>query len=124
MERAAMQAAQIEKRVKNLTRQGSGAYGNAASRIEGFIHSKGMVSCLNDAELDAWFAQQAREFDRTKRQALLQQIQQKVYDEARFLPICELTALHASGPRVAVSGLGLIPLFAYSGPYKDVQLKF
>jgi hypothetical protein len=24
---------------------------------------------------------------------------------------------------VAVSGLSLIPLFAYSGPYEDVQLK-
>ena len=53
----------------------------------------------------------------------LPKIQQKVYDEARFMPIWELTALHASGPRVAVSGLGLIPLFAYSGPYEDPQLK-
>lgn len=67
MERAAGQAAQLDKTVKNLTRQGS--------------------------------------------------------DEARFLPIWELTALHATGPRVAVSGLGLIPLFAFSGPYEDVQLK-
>jgi len=24
---------------------------------------------------------------------------------------------------VAVSGIGLIPLFAFSGPYEDVQLK-
>ena len=46
-----------------------------------------------------------------------------MYDEARFLPSWELTVLHASGPRVAVSGLGMIPLFAYSGPYEDVQLK-
>ncbi len=49
-------------------------------------------------------------------------MQRKLYDEARFLPIWELTALHATGPRVAVSGLGLIPLFAFSGPYEDVQL--
>ena len=41
MERAAMQAAQKEKKVKNLTRQGSGAPGNAATRIEAFIYSKG-----------------------------------------------------------------------------------
>ena len=30
---------------------------------------------------------------------------------------------HASGPRAAVSGLGLIPLFIYSGPFEDVQVK-
>ena len=37
--------------------------------------------------------------------------------------IWELGGLGASGPRVAVSGLGLIPLYAFSGPYEDVQLK-
>jgi peptide/nickel transport system substrate-binding protein len=123
MERAAIQAAQKEKTVKNLTRQGSGAYGNAATRIEGFIYSKGTNSFIQDPEIDAWFVQQGTELDRQKRQALLQKIQQKVYDDARFIPIWELSFLCASGPRVAVSGLGLIPLFAYSGPYEDVQLK-
>ena len=54
---------------------------------------------------------------------LLHKIQQKLYDEARFMPIWELGFLCASGPRAAVSGLSLIPLFAYSGPYEDVQLK-
>ena len=65
----------------------------------------------------------ARRNDRQKREAVLHRIQQKVHDEARFMPIWELSFLCASGPRVAVSGLGLIPLFAYSGPYEDVQLK-
>jgi hypothetical protein len=55
---------------------------------------------------------------------LLHQIQQKLYDEARFIPVWELGFRCASGPRVAVSGMGLIPTFAYSGPYEDVQLKF
>jgi hypothetical protein len=50
-------------------------------------------------------------------------IQQKVYDEAYFMPIWELGFLCASGPRVAVSGLGLISVFIYSGPYEDVRLK-
>lgn len=61
--------------------------------------------------------------DPTGREALLHQIQQKLYDEVRFIPIWELGGRHASGPRVAVSGVGLIPLFAFSGPYEDVQLK-
>jgi hypothetical protein len=54
---------------------------------------------------------------------LLHKIQQKLYDEARFIPIWELAFLCASGPRAAVSGMGMIPMFAYSGPYEDVQLK-
>ena len=123
MERAASQAAQKDKKVKNLTRIGSGAPGNAATRIEAFIYSKGTFSFLKDPEIDAWFEQQSVERDRKKRQELLFKIQQKVYDEAYFMPLWELGFLCASGPRVAVSGLGLIPLHVYSAPYEDVQLK-
>ena len=47
-ERAAMQAAQREKRVKNLTRMGSGAPGNAATRVEAFMTSTGIQSFLKD----------------------------------------------------------------------------
>ena len=118
-----MQAAQRDKKVKNLTRIGSGAPGNAATRIEAFIYSKGTSSFLKDPEIDQWFEQQMVERDRKKREELLYKIQQKVYDEAYFIPLWELGFLCASGPRVAVSGLGIIPLHVYSGPYEDVQLK-
>jgi peptide/nickel transport system substrate-binding protein len=123
MERAAHQAALREKTYKNLAFQGSGAYGNAATRLDAFVYSKGQQSWIKDAEIDTWYTQQAAERNRQKRQALLHQIQQKLYDEARFIPIWELGFLCASGPRAAVSGMGLIPTFAYSGPYEDVQLK-
>jgi peptide/nickel transport system substrate-binding protein len=123
LERAAMMGAQKEKKVKNLTRQGSGAPGNAATRIEAFIYSKGAQSFLKDPEIDQWFEQQSVERDRKKREELLHKIQQKVYDEAYFIPIWELGFLCASGPRVAVSGLGVIPLHVYSAPYEDVRLK-
>ena len=123
MERAAAFAALREKTLKNLAFQGSGAFGNAATRLEAFATSKGSQSWIKDPEIDAWYAQQAGERDRKKRQELLHKIQQKLYDEARFMPIWELSFLCASGPRAAVSGLSLIPLFAYSGPYEDVQLK-
>jgi peptide/nickel transport system substrate-binding protein len=123
LERAAHQAGHREKTYKNLAFQGSGAFGNAATRLETFAHSKGAQSWIKDPEIDAWYAQQAVERDRKKREALLYRIQQKLYDEARFLPIWELAFLCASGPRAAVSGMGLIPMFAYSGPYEDVQLK-
>jgi peptide/nickel transport system substrate-binding protein len=123
LERAAMQAAQRDKKVKNLTRMGSGAPGNAATRVEAFMYSHGVQSFLKDPEIDQWFEQQSRERDRTKRQVLLHKIQQKVYDEAYFLPIWQLGFLCVTGPRVAVSGLGLIPGHIYSAPYEEVRLK-
>jgi peptide/nickel transport system substrate-binding protein len=123
MERAAHQAALKEKTFKHLAFQGSGAFGNAATRLEAFATSKGAQSWIKDPEIDAWYEQQAGERDRKTREVLLHKIQQKLYDEALFIPIWELGFLCASGPRATVSGLSLIPLFAYSGPYEDVQLK-
>jgi peptide/nickel transport system substrate-binding protein len=123
LERAAAFAAHKEKTFKNLAFQGSGAFGNAATRLEAFAYSQGAQSWIKDSDVDAWYAQQAVERDRKKREAIVHKIQQKLYDEARFIPIWELGFLCASGPRAAVSGLSSIPLFAYSGPYEDVQLK-
>ena len=123
VERAADQAAHRDKTHKALALQGSGAFGSAATRLDAFVTSTGSQSWIKDPEIDAWYAQQAKERDRQKRAVLLHQIQQKLYDEVRFIPIWELGGLHASGPRAAVSGVGLIPLFAWSGPYEDVQLK-
>ena len=122
-ERVAIQTAQREKKVKNLTRMGSGAPGNAATRVEAFMSSGGVQSFLKDPEIDEWFAQQSRERDRATREALLHKIQQKVYDEAYFLPIWQLGFLCVTGPRVAVSGLGLIPDYIYSAPYEEVRLQ-
>jgi peptide/nickel transport system substrate-binding protein len=113
MERATFQAAHKEHTLKHLAHQGSGA----------FVYSKGANSWIKDPELDAWYEQQATERDRQKRQALLHQIQQKLYDDVRFLPIWELGFLSAAGPRVAVSGIGLIRFHLYSAPFEDVQLK-
>ena len=123
LERAAFTAAHREKTLKHLAFQGSGAYGNAATRLETFAHSRGANSWIKDPEIDEWYARQAMERDSKKREALLHQIQQKLHDEARFVPIWELSFLSASGPRAAVSGLGLIPLFIYSGLFEDVQVK-
>jgi len=123
LERAAIQGAQRDKKVKNLTLMGSGAPGNAATRVEAFMYSKGVQSFLKDPDIDQWFEQQSRERNHKKREELLHKIQQKVYDEAYFLPIWQLGFLCVTGPRVAVSGLGLIPDYIYSAPYEDVRLK-
>jgi peptide/nickel transport system substrate-binding protein len=123
MERAAHQAGHKERSFRHLAFQGSGAFGSAATRLDAFVTSQGAQSWIKDPEIDAWYEQQVAERDRKKRETLLHKIQQKLYDEALFVPIWELGFLCASGPRAAVSGLSLIPLFAYSGPYEDVQLK-
>jgi peptide/nickel transport system substrate-binding protein len=123
IERAAAFTAHREKTFKNLAFHGSGAFGNAATRLGTFAYSQGSESWIKDPEIDEWYLQQAKERDRQTREALLHKIQQKLYDEARVIPVWELSFLCASGPRAAVSGLSLIPLFAYSGPYEDVQLK-
>ena len=123
LERAAMLAAVREKKVKNLARVGNGAPGNAATRIETSMLSTGTLSFLKDPEIDQWFEQQSRERSRPTREALLHKIQQKVYDDAYFMPIWQLGFLCVTGPRVAVSGLGLIPDYIYSAPYEDVRVK-
>ena len=123
LERAAMLAAVREKTVKHLVRVGNGAPGNAATRIDTSMLSTGPLSFLKDPEIEQWFAQQSRERDRTKREALLHKIQQKAYDQAYFLPLWQLAFLCVTGPRVAVSGIGLIPGYIYSAPYEEVQLK-
>ena len=78
------QAALKEKTFKHLAFQGSGAFGNAATRLDAFAHQQGAQSWIKDPEIDAWYAQQAVERDRKKREALLHKIQQKLYDEALF----------------------------------------
>jgi peptide/nickel transport system substrate-binding protein len=123
LERAAAFAGHKEKTYKHLAFQGSGAFGNAASRLDAFVYSQGAQSWIKDAEIDAWYTAQLKERDRAKREALLHQIQRKLHDEARFIPMWELGFLCASGPRAAVSGLSRIPLYAYSGPYEDVEVK-
>src|SRR4029434_9109562 len=60
-ERADTQDAQREKKVKNLTRMGSAAPGNAATRIEAFMASGGVPSFLQDSESDAWVEPPVRE---------------------------------------------------------------
>ena len=89
LERAAHQAGHKERTFRNLAFQGSGAFGNAATRLDAFATSKGAQSWIKDPEIDAWYEQQATERDRKKRQALLHKIQQKLYDEAYFIPMWE-----------------------------------
>jgi peptide/nickel transport system substrate-binding protein len=50
-------------------------------------------------------------------------MQQLIHDRALFTPIWQLAAHAGVGPKIAESGLGLIPRYPFSAPYEDVELK-
>src|SRR5262249_16842449 len=89
MERAAIIKANQEKKLKNLYRQGSAAFGNAATRIEAFVVTEGMYAYGGYPDIDGLFREQVAEPDRKKREALLHRIQQLVHDKVMFAPLFE-----------------------------------
>ena len=123
VERASHWANYQDKKYKNLAYTASGAFGNAATRLETFVVAGGAYVYGSYPEIDSLFKDQAAEMDRKKREALLHKIQQIVYEKTMFIPIWELAFINGQGPRVQESGLGLIPGHAYSAPYEDVKLK-
>ena len=58
-----------------------------------------------------------------KREALIHQIQQILYDRVMYVPIYELAFIWGVGPSVEEPGINLIRSFAYSGPLEDLRLK-
>ena len=69
-------------------------------------------------DLDELFRQQAVERDRTRREALLHQMQRLMQERVMHAPISEPAALHGVGPRVEEPGVGLIPLLPTSAPMR------
>jgi peptide/nickel transport system substrate-binding protein len=123
LERAAFFKEYQEKKLKNIAYTITGAFGNAATRIETFVASGGTYVYGSYPDIDGLFREQSGELDRKRREAMLQRIQQLVHEKAMYAPIWELGFIHAHGPRVAESGLGLITGWAFSAPYEDVKLK-
>ena len=123
LERAAFFKGYQEKKLKNLVYSISGAFGNTATRLETFVAAGGPYVHGSHPDIDGLFREQAGELDRKRREAMLQRIQQLVYDKAMFAPIWELGFIHAQGPRVAEGALGLVTGYAFSAPYEDVKLK-
>jgi len=123
VERVSHWASYGDKKYKNLAYTASGAFGNAATRLETFVVAGGAYVYGGYPEIDSLFKDQAAELDRKKREALLHKIQQIMYEKTMFIPVWELAFINGHGPRVQESGLGLIPGHAYSAPYEDVKLK-
>ncbi len=123
IERAAFIKGYAEKTYKNIVQAGSGTLGNAATRLEVFVVKGGTYAYGNYPDIDELFQQQATELDHKKREAILHKIQQLVYERTIAAPIWQLGFINGAGPRVGESGFGLIPAFAYTGPYEDITLK-
>jgi peptide/nickel transport system substrate-binding protein len=122
-ERASHWSTYADKKYRNLAYTASGAFGNAATRLESFVVAGGTYVYGSYPDIDALFKDQAVELDRKKREALLHKIQQLMHEKVMHIPIWELAFINGHGPRVQESGLGLIPGHAYSAPYEDVKLK-
>jgi peptide/nickel transport system substrate-binding protein len=123
LERAAFFKGFSEKKYRNIIQGASGAFGNAATRLEAFVVSGGSYVYGSYPDLDGLFQEQVSELDRKKREAILHRLQQLMHDKVMFAPIWELAFLNGVGPRVEESGLALIAGHAYSAPYEDLRLK-
>jgi peptide/nickel transport system substrate-binding protein len=123
IERAAFLKEWAEKNLKNVIQAGSGAFGNAATRLAAFVVKDGTYAYGNYPDIDELFRKQAVELDHQKREALLHKAQQLVYERTVIAPIWQLAFINGIGPRVGESGFGLITDFAYTAPYEDITIK-
>ena len=123
VERAAFVKEYSEKKYRNLIQGGSGAFGNAATRMETFVVKGGAYVYGSYPDIDELFAQQAVETDRAKRAAILHRMQQLVHERTVYAPLWQLAFLNGQGPRVEESTFGMIGGHPYSAPYEDVRLK-
>src|SRR6058998_3598964 len=123
IERVAFFRGWSEKKFKGLIQGGSGAFGNAATRIEAFVAAGGAYVSGSYGDIDGLFREQATELDPKRREAMLHRIQQLIHDKVMVAPIWLNAGLNGVGPRVEESGIGVIAGYAFSAPYEDVKLK-
>ena len=123
LERAAFILQNSQKKLRNIIQTASGAFGNAATRLDAFVAAGGTFTYGTYPDIEGLIQEQASEMDGKKREAILHRIQQLIHDKAMVVPIWELAFINGHGPRVAESGLTLITNHAYSAPYEDLKLK-
>jgi len=123
MERAAFFAAWREKKLRGFLIGATGAAGNAAARLEPFVTKGGIYAYGSLPEIDDLFQRQARVLDRKQRETQLHQIQRIVLDQVLVAPIFQQGFIWGVGPRVEVSGAGLIQGYPYAAPCEDLKLK-
>jgi ABC-type transport system substrate-binding protein len=100
----------------------AGNSGNAASRVEAFIQSKGTYAYGGYPDIDELFLEQAKERDVKKREALLDKIQQLTIDRVMYAPIMDLRALMGIGPRVTKHTITDVWMSPFPS-YEDMEIK-
>ena len=123
MERAAFYKEYADKKLRGLLHTGSGAPGNAATRIDSYAVTGGTYVYNTYPEVDGLFSEQVNEQNPRVRTQILQRIQQIIHERVMFAPVMEPAFLNGVGPRVGNDGLGAIANFPYSAPYEDLTLK-
>ena len=123
MERAAYYKALETKKLKGVCVCSSALYGNAASRMSEVVPTDATYAYGGYPDIDDFYAQQARETDKKKREALLHKIQQILHERVRFGPIYQYIWPSGIGPRVAEPALMLINPFPWAAPLEEVRLK-
>ena len=123
MERAAFQSSWVNKKLNGVCVCVLAPYGNAATRLAELVTSDGTFARGADPDVEALYKQQAREPDRSRRSAILHQIQQIIHDRVRFGPIWEYIWPSGIGPRVAEPALLMIDPYPWSAPLEEVRLK-
>jgi peptide/nickel transport system substrate-binding protein len=122
MERATFYATWQEKKLPAIYMAASGNSGNAASRVEAFIWSKGNYSTGGYPDIDELFLRQSGERDVAKREALLDDIQQLTIDRSMYAPVMDLRALNGVGPRVTKDTITDVWMSPFPS-YEDMEIK-
>ena len=122
MERATFYANWQEKKLHGVLMVGAGNSGNAASRVENFIQSKGAYAYGGYPDIDELYRQQVGERDRGKREAILFKIQQLTIDRAMYAPVMDLRALMGIGPRVTKHTITDVWMSPFPS-YEDMEIK-
>src|SRR2546427_1733245 len=100
VERAAFYAAWREKKLRNLFITGVGNSGNAASRVQEIIYSKGSYAYGGYSRIDDPFPPQARRRGAHQGVVLLPKIPEITDEPVKFAPILDFRAVMGVGPRV------------------------
>jgi peptide/nickel transport system substrate-binding protein len=123
LERAAFFNQLRDKKLRPLAYAASGAYGNAATRLDAFVAAGGAYAYGSYPDIEGLIQEQAHDRDRKRREATLQRIQQMMYERAMFAPLWETATINGYGPRVAEPALNLVTGYAWSAPYEELRLK-
>jgi peptide/nickel transport system substrate-binding protein len=123
MERAALYAALATKKLKGLCMCVAAVYGNASSRLSEIVPADGAFAYGAFPDLEDLYKRQGRETDAKKRGAMLNELQQALYDRVRFAAIYDYIWASGVGPRVEDPALMKIDPYPWSAPLEEVRLK-